>query len=362
MPAYLRGMRPFQRSGVDFLISVRASLLRVSVCFAGLIVWATPASAHVKWFTQTNGHARPVQPAQLLTPTFGVVLSVAALLVFFGFLLDGWVARRWPKLLKVGQNTEVFEQCLIRAASGAYFIFLSSVGGIVLTPDLRSPAVWPSLIQFSIAACLIWRPTCILAAAGILLLYGHAIAAFGLFHLVDYIFMPALAVYLASLSLPWHALAKVRERLLSGGLAFSLAWTAIEKFLYPQWTDAVVNTHPAIAMGFPLPQVVVIAAFVEFTLAFYLVAGRGLLRVGGVGYIFIFLGAMSPFGKLDVFGHLIIVAILLITVLRGTTAMQDSFYRNARGPVFNAAWVTVLYLIALPTFFLAYYGLQQTAS
>ena len=51
-----------------------------------------------------------------------------------------------------------------------------------------------------------------------------------------------------------------------------------------------------------MPWVVVIAGFVEFTLAFYLVTGRGLLRVGGVGYMLIFLGAMSPFGKLDIFG------------------------------------------------------------
>jgi len=184
---------------------------------------------------------------------------------------------------------------------------------------------------------------------------------YGVFHLVDYVFMLTLVLYLASLSLPWSRLAGLRERMLSGGLAFSLAWTAIEKFLYPQWTDAVIATHPVIAMGLPMTPVVVIAGFVEFTLAFYLITGRGLLRVGGVGYMLIFLGAMSPFGKLDIFGHLIIVSILLITVLRGTTAMQDAFYWTKRGVAFNAAWITAVYLAFLPLFFAAYYALQLTA-
>ena len=334
------------------------TLLIGSVPLLGL---ATAASAHVKWFTHTDGRDRPVAPSVLLTPTFGAVLCVALLLVFAGFLLDGWIAKRWPHLLKVGRTTEAFEQRVIRAAAGAYFIFLSSLGGIILTPDLRSAGTWLPVVQFLTALCLVWRRTCIAAGAAILILYGYAIAEFGIFHLVDYVFMLTLSIYLASLSLPWARLASARERILSGGLAFSLAWTAIEKFLYPQWTEAVIATHPVIAMGVPTSLVVVIAAFVEFTLAFYLITGRGLLRVGGVGYMLIFLGAMSPFGKLDIFGHLVIVAILLITVLRGTTAMQDAFYWSKRGAVFNAAWITAVYVVSLPMFLAAYYAVQLTA-
>lgn len=322
---------------------------------------STAALAHVKWFTQTDGGDQPVPPVALLTPIFGAVLCVALVLVFAGFLLDAWIAKRWPHLLKRGQSMEALEQRVIRAATGAYFIFVSSVGGIVLTPDLHSAASWLPVVQFLTAVFLIWRRTCIAAGAAILVLYGYAVAQFGVFHLVDYVFMPALALYLASLSLPWPRLAGARERILSGGLAFGLAWTAIEKFLYPQWTAAVIAKYPSIAMGLPMTPVVVIAGFIEFTLAFYLITGRGLLRVGGVGYMLIFLGAMSPFGKLDVFGHLIIVAILMITVLRGSTRMQDAFYWTRRGAVFNAAWITAVYLASLPLFVASYYALQLTA-
>lgn len=339
----------------------RARTVNLSIGFVALLGLSTAASAHVKWFTHTDGRDQPVEPSALLSPTFGAVLCVALLFVFAGFLLDGWIAKRWPHLLKIGRTTEAFEQRLVRAATGAYFIFLSSSGGIILTPDLRSAGSWLPVVQFLAALCLVWRRSCIGAGAAILVLYGYAIIEFGVFHLVDYVFMLTLALYLASLSLPWARLAGVRERILSGGLAFSLAWTAIEKFLYPQWTEAVIATHPVIAMGVPITLVVVIAAFVEFTLAFYLITGRGLLRVGGVGYMLIFLGAMSPFGKLDIFGHLIIVAILLITVLRGTTAMQDAFYWSRRGAVFNAAWITAVYLASFPMFLAAYYALQLTA-
>lgn len=329
--------------------------------FLALLSLSAAATAHVKWFTQAAVNDRPVEPSALLSPIFGTVLGVAVLLVFAGFLLDGWIARRWPHLLKVGRTTEAIEQRVIRAATGAYLIFLSSWGGIILTPDLRSPAAWLPVIQFAAAVTLIWRKTCVVAGGILVVLYGYAVRRYGIFHLVDYVFMLTLALYLASLSLKWPRLAGARERILSGGLAFSLAWTAIEKFLYPQWTDAVIATHPGIAMGMPMSWVVVIAGFVEFTLAFYLVTGRGLLRVGGVGYMLIFLGAMSPFGRLDIFGHLIIVAILAITVLRGTTAMQDAFYWTKRGAVFNAAWVTGVYVVFLPTFIAAYYALQLTA-
>lgn len=330
--------------------------------FVLLAGFPSTASAHVKWFTHANVHDATVRPSVLLSPIFAAIFAAAIVLVFAGFLLDGWIATRWPEALKLGGGMRDFEERLIRAATGAYFIFTSSVGGIILTPDLHSDAAWIPALQFGLAVCLIWRRSCIVAGTIIIFLYGYAVHRYGVFYLVDYLFMPALAVFLASLSLPWPRLTRHREVILSAGLAFSLAWTAIEKFLYPQWTDAVITTHPIIGMGEPMPWVVVIAGFIEFTLAFYMITGRGLLRIGGIGYIVVFMGAMAPFGKLDIFGHLIIVAILLITVLRGTTAMQDAFHWRGRGTVFNAAWITALYPVSMALFFAAYYALQRTTA
>ena len=321
---------------------------------------AAVAQAHVKWFTVTNVHDTPRPLSAVLSTAFLLILCVAALLVFFGFLLDGWIARRWPRHLSSGISRAAVEERLMRVAAGAYFLCIADTGGTILTPELKSDAPWLGIVQFAIAFALVWRPTCILAAFGIVVLYADAIARYGLFHLTDYAFVPCLALYFASLSLPSSRLRRLREPLLVGGLAFSLAWTAIEKLLYPQWTMAVIATHPSIALGLPPPLVTVIAGFVEFTLAFYLVTGRGLLRLGGAAYALIFIAAMPPFGKLDVFGHLVIIAILCIAVLRGTTPMQTSLHRDGRTLAADSAWIVFLYLSSLAAFFAMYYAMQRS--
>lgn len=318
------------------------------------------AHAHVKWFTPTNVHDTPQALSVVLSTTFLGVLGVSSLLVLFGFLLDGGIARRWPGLLSSGLAYGALEERLVRAAAGAYFVCASDAGGFILTPELKSHAPWLGVVQFLIALFLIWRPTCVLAGVGILVLYADAVVRYGIFHMTDYVFILCLAVYLASLSLRSSWLRGMREPLLVGSLAFGLAWTAIEKFLYPQWTAAVIATHPSIGMGLPTPFVTVVAGFVEFTLAFYLVTGRGLLRLGGVGYALIFIAAMPAFGKLDVFGHLVIIAILGIVVLRGMTPMQNRLHLAGRGLVADSAWIVLLYLLSLGVFFAMYYAMQRT--
>ncbi len=318
------------------------------------------AQAHVKWFTHTNVHDVPCAPYTVLSPIFLIVLAAATLLVFAGFSLDFWVAKRFPRRIGSGVGFAPVEERLVRAATGAYFIGAADLGLVILTPDLPSLAPWVAIVQFGIAFFLIWRRTCWLAGFGIMLLYADAIARFGMFHLTDYVFIPGLAIYCASLSVPLPRLRAIREPVLVGSLAFSLAWTAIEKFLYPQWTDAVVATHPSIALGVPLDWVVVIAGFVEFTLAFYLVTGRGLLRLGGLGYAAIFVSAMSPFGRLDVFGHLVILAILAVVVLRGATPMQSALHLRGQTMLADSGGVVILYLLSLASFFAMYYAMQRT--
>ena len=333
---------------------------------------SSPAAAHVKWFTATNVHDAPIAFSDVLSTVFLSVLGLFGLLVFLGFMFDGWVAQRFPSIVSSGTFHAETEQRLIRAATGAYLVYISSGGMVILTPELRTLAAWPATVQFMCAFLLIWRPTCLLSGLGLLGLYADAMLRYGAFHLADYVFVPCLALYLISLSTGPAWLARRREPLLTAGLAFSLAWTAIEKFLYPQWTDAVVATHPSIALGLPLRPVVVIAGFIEFTLAFYLVTGRGLLRLGGLGYALIFVAAMPAFGKLDVFGHLTIIAVLCVVLLRGTTPMQHALHLSPLGDgprtklnsaiaiVADAAWILMIYLAALVVFFAAYYAMQLT--
>ncbi len=324
------------------------------------ILTPEPASAHVKWCTVTNVHDTPISIATVLSPAFLVVLAAFTSLVFLGFLLDGAVARHFPRLVGGSLAYAEQEERLVRTAAGAYFICTAYASRTILTPELHTSDQRIAVLQFAIAFALAWRPTCVLAGLGILALYVVAIRQYGAFHLTDYVFVPCLAVYCISLSIRSRRLRAIREPMLVAGLAFSLAWTAIEKFLYPQWTAAVIAMHPQVALGFPVPLVTVIAGFVEFTLAFYLVTGRGLLRLGGAGYALIFIAAMPAFGRIDVYGHLIILSILAIVVLRGATPMQDALRLTGGSLVADSARIVGFYATSLIVFFTAYYIMQQT--
>ena len=319
-----------------------------------------PASAHVKWCTVTNVNDAPVPILTVLSPTFLIVLALFTTLVFLGFLLDGAVARRFPSIVTSGLAHAQQEERLVRVATGAYFICSAYAGRTILTPELQTGNPRIPVLQFAIAFALAWRPTCVLAGLGILALYAIAIEQYGAFHLTDYVFIPCLAVYLGSLSLRSRHLRAIREPVLVAGLAFSLAWTGIEKFLYPQWTSAVITMHPSIALGLPFSLVTVIAGFVEFTLAFYLVTGRGLLRLGGAGYALIFVAAMPAFGRIDVYGHLIILSILAIVALRGVTPMQNALRLTGGGLVTDSVRIVGLYAVTLIVFFISYYAMQST--
>ncbi len=335
----------------------------------GAVVGAIPvqAAAHVKWFCSiADVRQPPIALRHVLTPLFGLVCFGFILLVFAGFLLDDAVAHHWPRLASSGQLHADTEEKLIRLAVGAFFLLLWDKGAVVLwergdailTPELMASAGWIGALQLAVAMSVAWRRTCILGAAGICILYGYGIAQFGIFHMTDYVFFPGIAGYLALTPSRVPSLTRLRVPLIAGGLAFGLMWTAIEKFVYPDWTLFVVAEHPDLAFGFPWPFVVVVAGFVEFTLAFYVMTGRGLVRVGAAGYAAIFIAAIPEFGHLDAVGHIPIIAILAVVCLRGASPLQRLLRIDACEPTARAAAISACYLATLVTFFGMYYGLQ----
>ncbi len=214
-------------------------------------------------------------------------------------------------------------------------------------------------LQFLIALFTPWRPTCVLSALGIGVLYVYAIFQYGFFHMLDYVYFLGLALFLASISLSNARLRRIRIPAITGGLAFSIMWTAIEKLLYPQWTRQILVKRPHLAMGMNFDLFIVIAAFVEFTLAFYLATGRGLLRLGAVALLLVFVSAMPEFGARDIVGHIPIVAILGVPFIGSASALQRFWRFPQRGIVFNAAATCLLYVATLGVFIGLYYGAQR---
>ena len=343
----------------------RQACIRAAATAAALT--PVPASAHVKWFCSTaDVSLPPIALTRVLTPIFVSVCCAFVLMVFAGLMLDDAVAHRWPRLASSGRLHVETEEKLLRLATGAFFLLLWDKGAVVLwergnavlTPELMASVGWMGGLQFAIALSVAWRRTCILGAVGIGILYSFGIDRFGIFHMTDYVFFPGIAAYLALTSIGTPGSLRLRLPLLSGSLAFSLMWTAIEKFVYPEWTLFVVAEHPDLAFGFPWAFVVVVAGFVEFTLAFYVMTGRGLVRLGAAGYAAIFIAAIPEFGHLDAVGHIPIIAILAMVCLRGASPLPRLLGLIQRQPIANAGAVAALYVASLVVLFAMYYGLQ----
>ncbi len=75
----------------------------------------------------------------------------------------------------------------VRIVVAGFFVAIFSVGGVYLTPDLKTPAEWVSWLQLLIAVGIVSRKTMPLSAAGIIFLWVLALRDYDPFHLLDYL-------------------------------------------------------------------------------------------------------------------------------------------------------------------------------
>ncbi|WP_258118586.1 hypothetical protein [Mesorhizobium onobrychidis] len=140
----------------------------------------------------------------------------------------------------------------MRAVTAAFFVPIFAVGGVYLTPDLKTPSEWVSWAQLLIAALIFWRATMPLAAAGIIGLWVLALRDYDLFHLLDYLALGvAVAGYLILASVDNEAWRKHRFEVLRWGVAIALMWSSLEKFAYPNWFYPLVEEKPSLTFGMP---------------------------------------------------------------------------------------------------------------
>ncbi len=331
------------------------------------------AEAHVKWFCGPIDPSLPPAPlAQVVSSLFLTCLIGFAASVAAGGACDAFLGRLVPASVPASRRTGIIVDVLVRVAVAAYAICLwrdlavvlwaDNATGSVLTPEMVNSARWIGALQLAIAVTVLVSRLSLLSAAGLLALYAIGVARFGLFYMIDYLFFVGLAVFVG-LGQPL-----VRQRLdaaswrvpiLTGSLSLSLMWTAVEKFLFPQWTIAVLLHHPAISAGFAFPSVATIAGFVEFSLAFYLLVGRAVLvRVAAVAFAFVFIMAMPEFGMVDVVGHIPVLVILAATLLQGETRLQQICRGPATSFAGSAGAVLVRYVVVLAALMALYYGLH----
>ncbi len=331
--------------------------------------------------------SRPPLPfGHVLGPVFLLCLAGFLCLIFAGATLDAALSRgRWPDGAarlwsrwiepETRPRRRMLEAALIRLGVGGYCLSLWDEMAVVpwgagqraiITPELLLAPHAPgavALLQAATALLTLSRRTCPLAGVGLLGLFAVGIARAGVFHMTDYVYFLGLAWYLLTSCARRPALLASRLPALAASLSFALMWTAVEKFLYPQWTGLVLLAHPEIAAGVPPAVVTTIAGFVEFSLAFYLLVGGALLRLDALALMLVFVAAVPSFGRLDAAGHLPIVAILAAICLHGPTPLQvrlrngGARYRH----VPPGARVCGGFGLALVVVTAGYYGLQLSA-
>jgi hypothetical protein len=312
-------------------------------------VFASNAEAHVKWFCAFNVAGQPRVIDDVLTPDFGGLVGIAILALVAGCLLEGTVLGQalLRAIDRVTNGLPPNADLLIRAVCGFFFVALWTMGGIILTPELKTNSEAISWLQLAIAAGLIWRRTMVFSAAGITALYAFAVHDYGVFHLADYPIFLGVAAYLV-LAAGRRDLFGVRPldvvRYTTG---ITLMWASIEKWAYPEWSFPLFIEHPALSLGYDPEFFMRAAGVVEFTLAFALLWTPLVRRSAAIVLIIMFVGGAFEFGKLDVIGHAPIVVVLLAIIGDNIATAKE-----VRRPVLAAP---LAYCISLVGFLTIYY-------
>jgi hypothetical protein len=274
------------------------------------------ASAHVKWFCAYFVAGQPVGLENVLCPDFETLFGLTILALMIGCMLEATpvgaaMLRAMNRVTAfVADNTEL----MFRAGCGFFFVAIWAIGGILLTPELKTDSTLVGVIHLGIAAGMLSRRTMPLSALGIAVLYAIAISQYGVFHLADYPVFLGVAVYLALTGLQRDFLGVRALDLVRWSAGITLMWASIEKWAYPQWSYPLLVEHSKMTLGLDPEFFMRAAGAVEFALAFALMWTPLVRRMSAIILAAMFISAVLEFGKVDLIGHTLIVVVLFAIV------------------------------------------------
>ncbi|WP_248306740.1 hypothetical protein [Bosea sp. AAP35] len=286
------------------------------LALVGGLFWLGPAHAHVKWFAPYIVGAAP----QPVGATLSNLWFWCAIVLVLGFFLATRVVERSTNGEAILAGMDRFTNPLwmraddfMRVTTAAFFVAIFAVGGVYLTPDLKTPSEWVSWAQLLIAAGIFSRKTMPLSAAGIIGLWVLALRDYDVFHLLDYLALGiGVAAYLvmeASSRPEWR---RHRFEVLRWAVAIALMWSSLEKFAYPAWFHPLVVEKPYLTLGMARDAFIPMAGVAEFTLGFGLLWTPLVRRLSAISLLIIFNIAVYPFGRIDMIGHALIMAVLVL--------------------------------------------------
>lgn len=338
--------------------------VRGNLFLLGLLLIVLPdfASAHVKWFVEFDigdptrslleWIEKPYVISLLILSIWGVILAC---------LMDSFWCKTFGKFTLISNfftYNEDVSLSIARIGTGIFFVGIWLVGGVILTPELLTNNTFVPYIQLIIAVAVLFRRTLIIAGLGILVLYGYALYQYGLFHMLDYLTLAGLAIYLILSTFKSNKVEPYRLPILYASLVFAFLWSAIEKLAFPYWFYPFIEKYPFITMGFENDFFIASAAFVEFTLFFLLLMGNnGIIVIALLSNLLITAGNIY-FGKMDAIGHFPVNFVLLIMLINGPLAMKYLFFDHRCKPYLSAVTVGLVFIATMIIMVTLYYGLH----
>jgi hypothetical protein len=331
-------------------------LPRLGVIPLGFVVnasFAGTASAHVKWFCAYNVAGQPRGLEDVLSLNFEFLIGLSILVLMIGCMVE-WTVLGAAVLRAMDRVTHLIEEnteLIFRVGCAFFFISIWAVGGMILTPELKTNSTLIGVLQLAIAAGMASRRTMPLSAIGIFILFDFALWNYGTFHLADYPVFLGVAAYVALTGAQTNFFGARPIDVVRWTAGITLMWASIEKWAYPEWSYPLFIQHPNLSFGFEQEFFMQASGAVEFALAFALVWTPLVRRVAAIMLASMFVSAVFAFGKIDLIGHTLIVVVLLGIV--GDSGGKSAL---ARYP-----WLVPVGFFGTLSFFLMMYYLAHAA-
>ena len=324
---------------------------------------------HVKWFGHYDITEPPLPVDQVLTKPFIYLFLISVFSIYLFFLADRAAYRKgyFIKFDQKARELNRFSVFFLRICAGIFFVSLAVYHAVthdkfLITPELKTTQTVIPYLQLVIGLCALLRSATPFIGIGIIALYIDAAFFYGVYHLLDYFIFLGIAYFFLVAHRKSDQWKQSGFIILYATTGITLLWAAIEKFAYPYWSYPLLEGHPGLLMGLSPSGFMLSSGFMEFALTFVLLSAASILgRALALGLEAIFVLAIIPFGLLDAVGHLMIIAILLVLLIRGPTGARGMLILNEKSVWTEAYFMTGLYLLAFVMFFLMYYGFHYLA-
>jgi uncharacterized membrane protein YphA (DoxX/SURF4 family) len=339
----------------------KTARFRALVVVLLVLLLATPLAvhAHVKWFSDFSFADPPTTLSEAITPAF-IALAALTFVVLGALVL---VDDRLKQVAWYQRITRWFEDrrdsaLLIMRIGTGITLLLSWQADTLLAPYLNITEPWVGWLQFSIAGLLLFRATTPFAGLGVLLLYTIGVVEFGAFYMLDYFLFVGVGVYLLVSNARDVRIRGLRIPALYFSVGFSLFWVGLEKIIYPQWGLYILQQNPQLTLGLDTRFFLTAAAFVELALGYLLIIGL-MERPIALAVTLVFFTTTLVFGKVEVIGHTIIHAALLVFLLEGPGRVYPAPINIHRRLWLRIAFASVNFVLLLALLLIPYSYVAQ---